>query len=98
MTFKNDSTNGGLTAADLKAIIVDAVREVIAENETPKQGSDLRTRERVLEELGITAPTLADWTRRGIIPSYRIGGRVYYKQTEIDAALTRRNFGKEVGA
>ena len=92
------SSNSQLTPIELKTIIKDAFREVIAENETPKQGSDLRTRERVLEELGITAPTLADWTRRGIIPSYRIGGRVYYKQTEIDAALTRRNFGKEVGA
>lgn len=56
MKFNTDSTKGGLTASDLKAIIVEAVREVIAENETPKQGSDLRTRERVLEELGITAP------------------------------------------
>ncbi len=92
------SSNSQLTPIELKTIMKDAVREVIAENETPKQGSDLRTRERVLEELGITAPTLADWTRRGIIPSYRIGGRVYYKQSEIDAALTRRNFGKEVGA
>ena len=92
------SSNSQKTPIELKTIIKDAFREVIAENETPKQGSDLRTRERVLEELGITAPTLADWTRRGIIPSYRIGGRVYYKQTEIDAALTRRNFGKEVGA
>jgi predicted DNA-binding transcriptional regulator AlpA len=92
------SSNSQLTPIELKTIIKDAFREVIAENETPKQGSDLRTRERVLEELGITAPTLADWTRRGIIPSYRIGGRVYYKQSEIDAALTRRNFGKEVGA
>lgn len=35
----------------------------------------------------ITKPTLNSWTKQGLIPDHRIGGRVYYKQSDIIASL-----------
>ena len=83
---------------DVKTAIADAVRQAIEEtrqNTTPNTGSDLITREAALKLLEVTAPTLHDWTRRGLIPSYRIGARVYYKRSEIETALSRRDFGRK---
>lgn len=82
---------------DVRTAIKDAVRQAIEEakqDTTPNAGSDLITRETALKLLDVTAPTLHDWTRRGIIPSYRMGVRVYYKHSEIMDALDRRDFGR----
>lgn len=82
---------------DVRAAIIDAVRQVIEETEKKKDvNADLITRKAVLKILNVSAPTLHDWTRRGLVPSYRMGSRVYYRQSEIQTAMTRRNFGKEV--
>lgn len=35
----------------------------------------------------ITKPTLKAWTDKGLLQDHRIGGRVYYKQTEIISGM-----------
>jgi excisionase family DNA binding protein len=47
----------------------------------------LLTREEAKNYLSISLPTLHKWTAEGILISYRLGGRVYYKQHEILKAL-----------
>jgi hypothetical protein len=43
----------------------------------------------------ISRQTLSNWTKDGLLNSYRIGGRVYYKSSEImDAAKELRRFKK----
>lgn len=37
--------------------------------------------------LKTTYPTLRDWTKRGLLKSYTIGGRIFYKSEEIEKAL-----------
>ncbi len=37
--------------------------------------------------LGVTVPTLDDWTRNGLIQCCRISNRVYYSEEEIARAL-----------
>lgn len=37
---------------------------------------------------GISKVTLTSWCDQGLIPSHRIGGRVYYKYSEIMDSLT----------
>ena len=39
--------------------------------------------------LGITLPTLRDYTRRGLVEGYRIGTRVRYKRSEVLGSLQR---------
>jgi hypothetical protein len=47
----------------------------------------LLTRDEARAFLKTTFPTLRKWTADGLLPSYQLGGRVYYKQHEIIQAL-----------
>ena len=39
--------------------------------------------------LGVSMPTLDDLVKRGLIPAYRVGARVLFKRSEVDAALPK---------
>ena len=47
----------------------------------------LMTRAQAAELLSISLVTLRNWTTQGLLPIYQLGGRIYYKQKEIIAAL-----------
>ncbi len=47
------------------------------------------TRSEVAERLNISLPTLNEYTKRGIVPAYRIGARVLYKESEIENSLNQ---------
>ena len=44
--------------------------------------------------LKISLPTLNDWTKSGLLQSYRIGTRVLYKLREVEEAIKLRDFKK----
>ena len=66
--------------------IMEAVKNIQPQASTPKSES-LLTRKETADKLKISLVTLNDWTKRGIIQSYLIGGRVLYKDSEIEASL-----------
>lgn len=41
----------------------------------------------VCERFGVTKPTIHDWRKRGILKSYKLGSRVYYRLDEIEDAM-----------
>jgi len=45
--------------------------------------TDYITRQETARILGVSLPTLNDWTKRGVIIGYRIATRVRYKKSEI---------------
>jgi excisionase family DNA binding protein len=47
------------------------------------------TRKEVIKTLKISLPTLDDYTKNGLLPSYKIGNRVLYKSEEIEQAISR---------
>ncbi|SHJ66549.1 Helix-turn-helix domain-containing protein [Maribacter aquivivus] len=49
----------------------------------PNEPTELMTRQEVVEYFKISFPTLHQWTKHGILVSYRMGNRVYYKRSEI---------------
>lgn len=49
----------------------------------------LLTRIQTAKLLGVTLPTLYDWTKKGLLTSYRIGNRIRYKHAEIMEAITK---------
>jgi hypothetical protein len=55
---------------------------------TTYQLSELLTRSDVANHFKISLVTLHHWTQIGLLKSYYLGGRVYYKKDEIDAAIT----------
>jgi hypothetical protein len=78
------------TLEELKGIIGHAVNDAIKPiqelNSTPTS-QKLLTRKETADKLKISLVTLNDWSRRGMLKSYMIGGRVLYKDSEIDSSL-----------
>lgn len=77
-----------LTIEELSAIIKNAVRkELLSLDLSSNQTEILLTRKETADKLKISLVTLNDWTRRGLIKSYLIGGRVLYKEHELMEAV-----------
>jgi len=76
---------------EFKTIIRDAVLNAISEIAPKQQPTDttpeLLTRAETAEYLGVSLPTLNDWTKNGTVKGLRIGGRVRYKKTDVLNAL-----------
>lgn len=53
----------------------------------PKKPEEYLSRTQTAELLGITLGTLHLWTKKGILQSYGISRRVYYKRSEVESAL-----------
>jgi excisionase family DNA binding protein len=45
------------------------------------------------EQLGFSAGTIVDWAEAGKIPSFKIGGRLRFRQSEVEAWLEERRQG-----
>jgi excisionase family DNA binding protein len=57
----------------------------------PKEKALYLSRKDVSKLLGISYPTLNEWSKKGILKAYRIGNRVLYKSNEVDESLTQIN-------
>jgi excisionase family DNA binding protein len=60
-------------------------REDKAQAEPTNAG--LLTRKDTANILHVAPKTLNEWTKEGKIVAHRLGGRVYYRQSDIDTAL-----------
>lgn len=75
---------------EITGIIQNAVKEAMKGNfHLPSNSTSekLLTRKETAEKLKISLVTLNDWTKRGIVQSYIIGGRVLYKESEVVESL-----------
>ena len=54
---------------------------------TPLTAADVLTASDVAELLHVSPSTVADWARRGIVPSRKIGRRRIYIRAQIEALL-----------
>lgn len=85
---------------ELKTVISETVKkefETINNSQKPESDNDYLSRKETCKILGISLPTLNDYTKRGLVPSYRIGARVRYKKEEVLKSLSYRQFTKKVG-
>lgn len=85
--------------SDIEAV----VRKVLDDrlNDLMPQGKEdtplYLTRDEAAKMLRISLPTLADWTRQGIIPAQRIGRRVLYAISDIENTLEGKKGGRKNG-
>lgn len=61
------------------------------------QGSEnsLMSRAEVAEMFSVSLPTLHSWMNSGIIPFHRIGGRTFFKKSEVIESLTKIKIRKK---
>jgi excisionase family DNA binding protein len=79
LVFKNEILNG--------------VKELLTSQETNNKPTTetYLTRDNVAKLLSISLVTLWKYTKEGLIPAYRIGSKVRYKESDVVDALKRMN-------
>lgn len=86
-----------MNADDFKSLVATAVKEAVKsefESRYLKPTEALKpylSRKEAAELLGVSLPTLNDWSKSGIVPSYKLGSRVRYRLSEIQAALRKQH-------
>lgn len=66
------------------------LRNELAEIKTnfqPKEPPKFLSRQDVAKMLKVDLSTIHNWTVKGILTAFQIGGRVYYKASDIETAL-----------
>ena len=62
-------------------------------NQTPPTPpkNELITRYELCKMLHITMVTASEWSKKGILKTYKIGNRIFYKRSEVENALEMQN-------
>ena len=79
-----------VTPQQLQDAIIDGVKtqlQDLKKHFQPKEPNEYLTRVEVAEMLKIDLSSVHNWTKKGILTSYQIGGRVYYKRAEVESAI-----------
>ncbi|PNQ75203.1 DNA-binding protein [Hanstruepera neustonica] len=84
-----------MTPNELKDDIIKEVRQSLKEfyemNKTAKpENEELLTVQETMDLLKCSKQALHNWRKNGILPSYRMGNRVYYKKSEIYSKLIKQ--------
>jgi excisionase family DNA binding protein len=69
--------------------ILDRITPILQSVNNSSPNTELLTRKEASSLLGVSLPTLLDWTNTGKIIGYRIASRVRYKRSELENALSR---------
>ncbi len=80
----------GTTPEELKKDILKDLRkelQELAEKLKPKPPIIWRSRKEAKDKLGVSYVTLHKWNKNGILKSYKIGGTVRYKDSDIEEKL-----------
>lgn len=75
---------------DLSEIKDFLVKNFQPETETEKQENNLITREEAMAFLRVTGATLWRWERAGKVKSYGLGGKRFFKKSELEASLIQK--------
>ena len=80
-----------LSIEQLTSIINEAVQVQVSNLQSEGQTlpQEYLTVKNVTELLQVSTSTVNNWKRSGVLPSYQIGGRVYFKRTDIDNAFVQ---------
>lgn len=79
-----------VTPEQLQEAIIEGVKtqlQDLKKHFEPKTPNEYLTRVEVAEMLKIDLSSVHNWTKKGILISYQIGGRVYYKRSEVESAI-----------
>ncbi len=81
-----------LNQFELEALLGDIVQRELSKvlkPTAPTLNANLLTRKQTAKLLGISLPTLSDYTKKGKLRSYRLGGSIRYKESEVLASLEK---------
>ena len=81
----------GMTADQLSEMIRESLRDELRQlhPEPSAKTPNYLTRRETARRLRISLVTLNDWVNRGRIRAHKIGGRVLFRDSDVEAALHR---------
>lgn len=81
----------GLTADQLSEMIRESLHDELQQFRParPKSETKYLTRQETARRLRISLVTLTDWVNRGKICAHKIGGRVLFRDSDVEAALNQ---------
>ena len=71
---------------DLREVLL----EIIEEYMTKQKDEELLPLKKVMEMLGVVDATLWRWDKMGLLKKVSIGGRVYYRRSDIEKLMQQR--------
>ncbi len=84
-----------ITVEELKKELILEFKQLLkAFLEQQEKVDELLTRQETAKILKISLVTLHDWTKKDILPAYRIGAKVRYIKREVLESLNKRNMFK----
>lgn len=80
-----------MTADQLSKMIRESLRDELQQFRPahPKTDTKYLTRRETAHRLRISLVTLTDWVNHGKIRAHKIGGRVLFRDSDVEAALNR---------
>ena len=85
----------GITPEEFQSAILSGVEKLLNELKKdfqPKEPTKYLTRQEVAELFKINLTTVWNWTKKGKLQAYGIGGRVFYKRSEIENSVVKLNY------
>ena len=79
-----------VTPDQLKTAIIEGVKSQIEDLKShfqPKEPKQYLSRQEVSNMFSVDLSTVHNWTKKGILTAYQIGGRVYYERTEVENSI-----------
>ncbi len=79
-----------MTAEQLTKLFTDLQNQIneLKLHYEPKQPTEYLTRNEVATLLKTSLATIHNWSKQGVLKSYGIGNRVYFKRSDIELAIT----------
>ncbi|WP_420378808.1 helix-turn-helix domain-containing protein [Gilvibacter sp.] len=83
-----------ISPEELQGEIIQGIKESLddlKEHFQIKEPDPYLTRQDLSDLLKIDLSTVYNWTKKGILKAYQIGGRVYYKRAEVEQSMIELN-------
>jgi len=87
---KKNQFNTEQSQTEILQVLIAQVQE-LSKNLQTKQPEEYLTRKDVAKLLKVNVSTVSNWKNTGVISYHCMGGRVYYKRSEIDKAMIKIN-------
>jgi excisionase family DNA binding protein len=83
-----------VTPEQLQHAIIEGVKtqlEDLKKHFEPKTPTEFLSRQEVAQMLKINLSTVHNWTKKGTLQAFQIGGRVFYKRELVENAIVKLN-------
>lgn len=70
---------------------IDNKLDLLKKSFQPKEPTELMTRHEVASLLKVDISSIHNYTKKGLLTSYGLSGRVYYKRKEVESAIIQLN-------